>query len=93
VYVELLAQTGLLGLGTFLWLLCETFYQAISNASRLTGPDRILMLGMASFWVAFAVTGLGDVPFYHHEIRIVFFTFLALTYLRNSSLPEYAISN
>ena len=87
LYVELFAQTGLLGLGIFLWLLYQTFRQTLSNASRLEGSDRVLMLGMASCWIAFAVTGLGDVPFYHHEIRILFFTLLALTHAGNFSPP------
>jgi putative inorganic carbon (HCO3(-)) transporter len=88
VYVELFAQTGLLGLGIFLWLLYQTFRQTLSNASRLDGSDRVLMLGMASSWIAFAVTGLGDVPFYHHEIRILFFTLLALTHAVTFSPPQ-----
>jgi hypothetical protein len=36
---------------------------------------------MGAAWIAFVVTGLGDVPYYHHEIRILFFTLLALTHL------------
>jgi putative inorganic carbon (HCO3(-)) transporter len=79
MYVELFAQTGLLGLGTFLWLLIQALSRALSNASRFESPDRVFALGIAAAWIAFAVTGLGDVPFYHHEIRILFFTLLALT--------------
>jgi O-antigen ligase len=81
MYVELFAQIGLLGLGAFLWLLCQAFYQAINSASRFDQAGRVLALGMASSWIAFAVAGFGDVPFYHHEIRILFFTLLALTHL------------
>jgi hypothetical protein len=33
------------------------------------------------------VTGLGDVPFYHHETRICFFTLLALAYLYTAEPP------
>ena len=83
VYVELFAETGLLGLGAFLWLLCQTLSQTLSNASRLEGTNRVFQLGIAAAWIAFAVTGLGDVPFFHHEIRILFFTLLALTHLYN----------
>ena len=78
VYVELFAQTGLLGLGAFLWLLCHSFFKTLDHASRLDGANRVFQLGIAAAWIAFAVTGLGDVPFYHHEIRILFFTLLAL---------------
>jgi O-antigen ligase len=81
VYVELFAETGLLGLGSFLWLLCQALSQTLSNASRFEGSNRVFQLGIAAAWIAFAVTALGDVPFFHHEIRILFFTLLALTHL------------
>jgi putative inorganic carbon (HCO3(-)) transporter len=81
LYVELFAETGLLGLGSFLWLLAHAFSQTLKNASRLESKGRVLELGVAAAWIAFAVTGLGDVPLFHHEIRIVFFTLLALTHL------------
>ena len=79
MYIELFAQTGLLGFGAFLWLLCHTLSKTLGAGSRLDDPDRVFLLGIAAAWIAFVVTGLGDVPFYHHEIRILFFTLLALT--------------
>lgn len=79
MYVELFAQTGLLGLGAFLWLLCHTLSKALGAAGHLDDASRVFHLGIVAAWIAFAVTGLGDVPFYHHEIRILFFTLLALT--------------
>jgi O-antigen ligase len=81
VYVELLATTGFVGLASFLWLICQGFTRALRNARHHEGAHRALNLGFASAWIAFAVTGLGDVPFYHHETRILFFSLLALTYL------------
>lgn len=82
VYVELFAETGVLGLAAFLWLLADALYKSLSQARRAAGRSRLLHLSMAAAWIAFAVTGLGDVPFYHHEVRIFFFTMLALTHLR-----------
>ncbi len=81
MYVELFAQTGLLGLGIFLWLLFQAVSRTLRSASRFDNISRIFALGIAAAWIAFVVTGLGDVPFYHHEIRILFFTLLALTHL------------
>jgi O-antigen ligase len=81
VYVELLATTGLLGLGAFLWLICGAFYQALRHSINREAWNRPAQLGIAAAWIAFAVTGLGDVPFYHHETRIFFFSLVALTYL------------
>jgi O-antigen ligase len=81
MYIELFAQTGLLGLGSFLWLLFQAVAQTLSSAKRFGNADRVFVLGIGAAWIAFAVTGFGDVPFYHHEIRILFFTLLALTHL------------
>ena len=79
MYIELLAQTGLLGLGAFLWLICHIISKSLGTAGRLEDQGRVFQLGIAAAWIAFVVTGLGDVPFYHHEVRILFFTLLALT--------------
>ena len=81
VYIELFAETGLLGLGTFLWLLCHSLSKTLGRARRLDGADRVFQFGIAAAWIAFAVTGLGDVFFFHNEVRIFFFTLLALTHL------------
>jgi putative inorganic carbon (hco3(-)) transporter len=83
MYIELFAETGLLGLSALLWLLCHAFCRALNNARQLQNEGRIFQFGLAASWIAFAVTGLGDVAFFHHEIRIMFFTLLALTYLHN----------
>ena len=78
MYVELFAETGALGLSAFLWLLGHGLYRVLSKARHVEGTNRILWFGIAASWVAFAVTGIGDVPFYHHDVRILFFTLLAL---------------
>jgi len=84
VYVELLATTGLLGLGAFLWLICGAFYQALRHSINREAWNQPAQLGIAAAWIAFAVTGLGDVPFYHHETRIFFFSLFALARLYDS---------
>ncbi len=83
VYIDLFAGTGLLGLAAFLWLLLDCVYkmwreilQEEDHVRRLI-PIRIL-----AALVAFIFTGFSDVPFYHHETRIYFFTLLALTHLQ-----------
>jgi len=84
VYVELFAVTGLLGLGAFLWLVGDVFYR-ISQAKTAEGADRLLGHGLAASWMAVAVTGIGDVPFYHHETRIFFFSLVAFAHLYGSA--------
>lgn len=81
LYVELFAATGSLGLGSLLWLLAQAVYQTVAMARRLDGAGRVYQFGIAASLVAFAATGFGDVPFYHHSVRILFFTLLALAHL------------
>ena len=82
VYAELAAGVGFLGLSTFLWLLGSTVFQLLKKAKgeSITGNRPLFYCLLASVF-AFAVTGLGDVPFYHHETRIYFFSLLALCHL------------
>jgi O-antigen ligase len=81
VYVELFAETGAVGLLTFLWLIGQTLWRLSHSAFAAAGAERLLGFGLAASWVAAIVTGLGDVPFYHHETRIAFFTLFALAHL------------
>ena len=82
LYTELLAETGLVGLGAFLWMVVSNITRLIRRAqSELAAHERTVYLCLASSLIAFLVDGLGDVPFYNHETRIFFFTLLALTYL------------
>jgi O-antigen ligase len=87
VYVELFAGTGLLGLLSFLWLIGQTLLRVSQAALRRDGAERLVGFGLAASWVAAIVTGVGDIPFYHHETRIFFFSLFALAYIY-SSRPE-----
>lgn len=80
VYVELFAVTGLLGLSAFLWLVGDVFYR-IARARTAEGADRLLGHGLAASWMAAAVAAIGDVPFYHHETRMFFFSLVAFAHL------------
>ena len=82
VYTELLAETGLVGLSAFLWLVLSNITRLIRKAQSESAPsDRIRYFCLAASLIAFLVGGLGDVPFYNHETRIFFFTLMALAYL------------
>jgi O-antigen ligase len=87
VYVELFAGTGLLGLLSFLWLIGQSLLRVSRAAIRRDGAERLVGFGLAASWVAAIVTGVGDIPFYHHETRIFFFTLFALACIY-SSRPE-----
>ncbi len=81
VYLELFAETGLLGLGAFSWLIISTLYRLLRGALERATHERLVGLTLATAWIAAAVAGLGDVPFYHHEPRVFFFTLFALAHL------------
>ena len=85
VYVELFAETGIVGLGAFLWLLGCTGYSILRRAYSKRHASRTILLGLAGSWTAAAITGFGDVPFYHHETRIFFFTILALAFVSDKT--------
>jgi O-antigen ligase len=82
VYIDLFAGTGLLGLGSFLWLLWDCIYRISRKIFQEQDPvKRIIPISILTSLLAFTICGLGDVPFYHHETRIFFFTLVALTHL------------
>jgi len=81
VYVELFAETGMVGVIAFLWLLGVTGYLVRRRTRSEEYVSQIILLGLASSWIAAATTGLGDIPFYHHETRIFFFTLLGLAFV------------
>jgi O-antigen ligase len=92
LYVELFAGTGLLGLFSFLWLIGQTLLRVSQAALRRDGAERLMGFALAASWIAAIVTGVGDIPFYHHETRIFFFSLFALAYIY-SSRPESLTSD
>jgi O-antigen ligase len=90
VYVELFAETGTIGLLTFLWLLGQTLWRLWRRALASEGAERLMGWGLAASWVAAMVTGLGDIPFYHHGTRIFFFTLFALAHMYYTDIGDTA---
>ena len=83
VYIDLFAGTGLLGLAAFLWLLWGCVYKMWRELLQEQDPvRRMIPISILAALVAFMLTGFSDVPFYHHETRIYFFTLVALTHLQ-----------
>jgi O-antigen ligase len=82
VYSELLAGTGFLGLGAFVWFLGSTLVRLLQGArGEQLQQKKLLYLCFASSLVAVIIFGVGDVPFYNHDPRLLFFTLLALIHL------------
>jgi O-antigen ligase len=81
LYVELFAGTGLAGLLTFVCLLGVMLKRLSVTATRLDGSEKNLGFALAAAWISAIIAGVGDIPFYHHEPRIFFFTLLATTHI------------
>jgi putative inorganic carbon (HCO3(-)) transporter len=82
VYIDLFAGTGLLGLAAFLWLLLDCGWKILREVLQEQEPARrITLISISAGLVALVITGLGDVPFYHHETRIYLFSLIALAHL------------
>jgi O-antigen ligase len=78
VYAELFAGTGMLGLGTFLWLILTALFQSVRSVVQRESSQSALGVALTSAWIAMIICGLGDVPLFHHETRILLFTLFAL---------------
>jgi O-antigen ligase len=88
LYAELAAGIGFLGLAAFVWALASAGIQLARNTimtRQVSDKERYLYLGLLGSLIAFVVAGLGDIPFYHHETRIFFFTLFGLIGLRLES--------
>jgi O-antigen ligase len=84
LYSELTAGVGILGVAIFMWLLGAAGIKLIRQIRTRGRADkeRYADLGLLGALISFLVAALGDVPFYHHEPRIFFFTLLGLICLR-----------
>jgi len=88
VYAELFAGTGLLGLLAFLWLIVHILLRLWRHTLDRRGTEQLVGFGLAASWIGAIVAGLGDVPFYHHETRIFFFSLIAIAYCFDSGSTE-----
>jgi hypothetical protein len=85
LYTELICGIGVVGLAIFLWLLaslCIYLLQQMARQTSISQAEKYIYIGLLGSLIAFIVGGLADVPLYHHETRIFFFTLLGLIQLR-----------
>jgi len=73
-------ETGLLGLGAFVWLLVQAF--RVSWRGWKSGPAawRAIQLGVVLAMVAIIVHGLVDVPYFKNDLALEFWAFLGLAW-------------
>lgn len=83
VYIELFAETGVLGLGVFMAPLGCSISNLAKSVLRARDHDpHDILRSLGSFDCLYGHR-FGDVPFYHHETRIFSFTLVALIHLHS----------
>lgn len=92
-YLNLLAETGALGLGAYLLFWVVVFWQNVRQLGRLNWPERGVSLGLMAGWVALSVHHLVD-KLYVNNLYIHLGVMLALLQLldwpgfRGDALPD-----
>jgi O-antigen ligase len=59
-YLNLLAETGVVGLGAYLFFWAAVFWQTLTVLGQLKWPERGIALGLLAAWVALATHHLVD---------------------------------
>lgn len=88
-YLELTAETGLLGLGAFGWLLIICFSRARRSFRENTNPtDNLLLNGYLSGLIAFMVISVGSVGMRFAWVRPWFWLMMALIVISTDLRPR-----
>ena len=87
-YLNLLAETGIIGLAAYLFLWTAVFWQTIRLLQRLQWPQRGIALGLLAAWTALAVHHLVD-KLYVNNIYIHLGVMLALLQLLDDKTKDY----
>ena len=91
-YLNLLAETGIIGLAAYLLLWTAVFWQTIHLLKRLEWPQRGIALGLLAAWTALTVHHLVD-KLYVNNIYIHLGVMLALLQLLDYETKEYEIGD
>lgn len=88
-YLQVAAETGLIGLGAFLVLLWQIFAYLLRGLARLPSQEGLLLLGMITGLFAFALQAAVDTNFYSLRQAALFWTLagLAVGYASRSCRP------
>ncbi len=87
-YLNLLAETGIIGLAAYLLLWTAVFWQTIRLLKRLDWPQRGIALGLLAAWTALTVHHLVD-KLYVNNIYVHLGVMLALLQLLDDETKDY----
>jgi len=81
ILLEILVETGVIGLTVFLWLLLVTFHQAWTQIQRLraaANPDGFWLIGAIATVVGMLFHGLVDTVWYRPQVSTLWWLMLAI---------------
>jgi O-antigen ligase len=78
IFLAMWVELGLLGLVAFVWLLGKLLWLGWSAYSKAQGLAKPLLFGTSAAFVAVAVHGMFDTPYYNNDISVEFWFLAAL---------------
>ncbi len=86
-YLQVTAETGILGLVTFVWLLALLLRHVAAGIADLPPPDRLRLIGLAGGLVGFLAQAGLDTNFYALRQAALFWTMAGLAVGMTARLP------
>jgi O-antigen ligase len=86
IFLAMWVELGLLGLAAFVVLLGMLLWRGWSSYARASGLARPLLWGTSASFIAIAVHGMFDTPYFNNDISVEFWLLAALTISAVTSL-------
>jgi len=78
-YLQIVAEMGIFGLLSFLWIIAVLFYQIILKIMRSQSEERFLLTGLACGLFGFLTHSFIDTDLYSLQLNIMFWFFVGLS--------------
>ena len=80
LYLNIISETGIAGLLTFVWSAVAGMKNSISTAFSGSGFKRHMGAGLAAAFTGFFVQGIFDNVFYNYRMVLIFWMFVAMSF-------------
>lgn len=77
-YLELVLETGILGLLSFLYLMCKSVGRAAGALAKTKGRERLILVAGLSSVAALAFVGLVEYIWFYQRMMFAFFIFMGI---------------
>jgi len=86
-YLHMAAETGLLGLGSFIWMICVLFHMTLRNLKKIQNPFKhTLLYGFLLGLAGFLTHSFLDTNFYSIQLGMLFW--LAISVIMQAQIPS-----